>query len=111
QTTEEPGSLPTILQIRGQSYITTTIFVKYNYSEQASGEKSLENITLAALPNGLLQDIYNPDPKNTIWLAGRNAPSLGEPFRVRLSFASLKKKRQWRVQYIPVPPGIFTWDE
>ncbi|HJS19390.1 MAG TPA: SfiI family type II restriction endonuclease, partial [Anaerolineales bacterium] len=70
----------------------------------------LRSITLAALPNGMLQDHYNPTTKDTIWIAGRNAPSLGEEFRVRLSFSRLKGKARWRVQHIPMPPDEFVWD-
>ncbi|MCY4282560.1 MAG: SfiI family type II restriction endonuclease [Gammaproteobacteria bacterium] len=33
-----------------------------------------------------------------MWLAGRNAPTLGEDFRVRVSFSRLKYKAAWRVQ-------------
>lgn len=105
------GRLPQIIEIRDQRYLTTTIFVKYNYFEQQPGQNKLETITVAALPNGMLQDRYNPTATNTIWLAGRDAPTLGEPFRVRLSFPRLKKKASWRVQNIPVSPQDFQWSE
>ncbi|MDX2040755.1 MAG: BglI family type II restriction endonuclease [Acidobacteriota bacterium] len=104
------GKLPQILVLRGEPYITTTLFVKYNYEESESAI-SLRSITVAALPNGLLQEKYNPSSTDTIWLAGRNAPSLGEEFRVRLSFDRLKDKSAWRVQKIPMPPNNFTWSE
>ncbi|MDQ3563724.1 MAG: SfiI family type II restriction endonuclease [Pseudomonadota bacterium] len=52
------------------------------------------------MPNGRLQDRYNPDHVETIWMAGRNAPSRGEDFRVRLSFSALGEKARWRVQTI-----------
>lgn len=91
-------------------FITTTIFVKYNYSEEGD-RKTLENVTMAALPNGFLQAIYNPTAKDTIWLAGRNAPSRGEEFRVRLSFQRLKLKTNWRVQTIHLAPDVFNWDD
>ena len=71
----------------------------------------LQDITVAAVPNGLLQDRYNPNPQDTIWLAGRNSPRRGEEFRVRLSFARLKQKAKWRVQRIPLPPNGFQWDQ
>ncbi len=103
------GKLPTVLNLRGESYLTTTLFVKYNYAEQRGG-KVLRSITVAALPNGMLQDRYNPSSVDTIWIAGRNAPTLGEEFRVRLSFHRLKEKMDWRVQHIPIPPGEFHWD-
>lgn len=100
---EVEGSLPKILTIRDTSYITTTIFVKYNY-DAIDGSNELQSITVAAVPNGLLQERYNPSSQDTIWIAGRNAPSRGEAFRVRLSFSRLKAKTSWRVQKIPIPP-------
>ena len=60
----------------------------------------LKEVTIAAIPNGMLQEKYNPTTEDNIWLAGRNAPSLGEDFRVRLSFAKLKAKAGWRVQVV-----------
>jgi hypothetical protein len=111
QSVEVEGSLPKILTIRGTSYITTTIFVKYNYKEIDGVHNELKSITLAAVPNGLLQEKYNPSPDNTIWIAGRNAPSRGEAFRVRLSFHRLAAKAGWRVQKIPLPPHDFVWSD
>ncbi|MDW8234849.1 MAG: SfiI family type II restriction endonuclease, partial [Roseiflexaceae bacterium] len=94
----------------GVQYITTTIFVKYNYDrDKEQGVNELKSITIAAVPMGILQDRYNPSSENTIWLAGRNAPSLGEEFRVRLSFARLKQKASWRVQEIPMLSDEFSW--
>jgi hypothetical protein len=106
---EVPGKLPTIINLKGDSYLTTTIFVKYNYQGQ-EGTNVLRSITIAAVPNGMLQDRYNPTPQETIWRAGRNAPTLGEEFRVRLSFHRLKEKANWRVQKIPMSPERFHWD-
>ena len=108
ETLEVPGKLPVILKLKGDAYLTTTLFVKYNYEEQ--DEKSLSSITIASVPNGMLQDRYNPTAQDTIWIAGRNAPTLGEEFRVRLSFHRLKEKANWRVQNIPMPPGEFSWE-
>jgi hypothetical protein len=107
---EVPGKLPHIVELRGEPYITTTLFVKFNYDEKA-GSNELSRITVAALPNGLLQQKYNPSHQDTIWLAGRNAPTRGEDFRVRLSFERLKQKANWRVQNIPMPPETFTRSE
>ncbi len=106
---EVAGTLPKILQVRDDEFITTTIFVKYNYVEETTN--ILENIIVAAVPNGFLQDIYNPTASDTIWLAGRNAPTLGEAFRVRLSFSRLGEKMAWRVQEIPMRPNNFQWAE
>jgi hypothetical protein len=106
---EVPGKLPPILNLKGESYLTTTLFVKYNYQEQ-DGLNALKSITVAAVPNGMLQERYNPDMQDTIWIAGRNAPTLGEEFRVRLSFHRLKEKANWRVQKIPMAPGKFQWN-
>jgi len=107
---EVRGTLPTVLNIKSEEYLTTTIFVKYSYDEQ-DGEKTLGTIAVAAVPNGLLQERYNPDMEDTIWLAGRNAPSRGEAFRVRLSFSRLKEKANWRVQEIPMFPQVFQWED
>ncbi len=105
-----PGKLPPILVLKGEPYLTTTIFVKYNYDDSGT-TKRLESITVAALPNGMLQERYNPSPHDTIWLAGRDAPSRGEAFRVRLAFSRLKAKANWRVQLIPGAPEPFEWDD
>lgn len=104
------GKLPKILELKEQKFITTTIFVKYNYAEDGEYKK-LENVTIAALPNGFLQRRYNPSATNNIWLVGRNAPSRGEEFRVRLSFEKLKSKANWRVQKIHLRPLSFDWEE
>jgi hypothetical protein len=107
----EPGTLPKLLDINGLKFVTTTLFVKYNYDESQDGRHELVSMTVAALPNGLLQERYNPTVQDTIWLAGRDAPTLGEAFRVRLSFPKLRQKQRWRVQTIPVPPYAFIWSE
>ena len=106
---EVAGKLPTILTLKGESYLTTTHFVKYNYEEQ-DNTNLVKSITIAAVPNGMLQDRYNPSTHDTIWIAGRNAPTLGEEFRVRLSFSRLKQKAKWRVQKISLLPDEFHWD-
>jgi hypothetical protein len=106
---EIPGKLPIILTLKGESYLTTTLFVKYNYEVQDS-LNVLRSITVAAVPNGMLQEKYNSSVRDTIWVAGRNAPTLGEEFRVRLSLARLKKKANWRVQKISLIPDEFHWD-
>ncbi len=110
ESVQVPGKLPKVLNIKNEKFITTTIFVKYNYDENES-RKELKSITIAAVPNGFLQSRYNPDEEDSIWIAGRNAPTRGEEFRVRLSFSRLKKKANWRVQNIPLPPDKFVWDE
>lgn len=112
QEVDVPGDLKLTIG----NCLTTTIFVKYEYTDQP--ETRLNGIIVAALPSGYLQSRYNPTPQDTIWRAGRNAPTLGEAFRVRLVFAALKNKMRWRVQNIPVPPNAppplpssFPWDE
>lgn len=111
QLIEEKGTLPPFLEIEGEAYLTTTIFVKYLYTELQLANR-LEKILIIGLPNGLLQDKYNPDANNTIWRAGRNAPSRGEAFRVRIHFPSLRAKAPWRVQQIQLYPNeIFYWQD
>lgn len=109
QDVSVPGSLPCVIETHGKKFLTTTIFVKYNYDE-IGGHNTLTDITTAALPSRMLQEIYNPSPADTIWRAGRNAPTRGEPFRVRLVFASLRQKKNWRVQTLPVS-GAFHWHD
>ena len=114
QQTDIPGDMDAIATVRGAEYLTTTIFVKYNYSENAANNppNRLESISVLCLPNGLLQDRYNPIANDTIWLAGRNAPSRGEAFRVRIGLAALKEKANWRVQTLAADLAQpFTWDE
>ena len=110
QLVSQPGKLPTVLVLRGEHYITTTIFVKYHYDDTSRG-RELRSIIIAAVPNGMLQEKYNPDANTTIWIAGRNAPTLGEEFRVRLSFKRLKEMARWRVQEVPLAPIPFMWDQ
>jgi len=96
---EEQGDLPVVSVHGGQRFITTTLLVHYHYKDESAGY-NLKQLTLAAVPNGALQDRYNPDSHDTIWRVGRHAPSRGEEFRVRLSFDRLKLKAAWRVQRI-----------
>ena len=114
QPVDVAGDMDTIATVRGDEYLTTTIFVKYNYSENTANNppNRLESISALCLPNGLLQDRYNPTADDTIWLAGRNAPTRGEAFRVRISLPALKQRSNWRVQNIAADPSQpFVWDD
>lgn len=97
----EKGKLEPIIRRNGRIYQVVTIIAKYVYVELSSGQE-LRRIILSCIPNGQLQDIYNPTADDTIWLAGRNAPTLGEDFRVRLSYRKLIEKAPWRVIDIPL---------
>jgi hypothetical protein len=112
---EEQGLLQTISKYGGHQYLTTTALLHYHYDDDSHQRHKLSQVTLASIPNGMLQDRYNPDMHHTIWLAGRNAPSLGELFRVRLSFSALKKACTWRVQRVSYDESgrmcIGTWSE
>ena len=108
----EPGGLPTVLERQEQKFLTTTVFVKYNYQAIEDTQNELNSISVISLPNGMLQDRYNPSPDRSFWRAGRNAPSRGEAFRVRISLAELKKMANWRVQRIDIHPNPgFNWDD
>ncbi len=96
---EQNGDLPRISTHGGQPFVTTTLLAHYHYRE-LHNKYNLAQLTLAAIPNGVLQEHYNPNAHDTIWIAGRNAPSRGEEFRVRLSFNRLRLKAAWRVQTI-----------
>ncbi len=108
---EVQGTLEPVIQTEIGNFLSTTIFVKYNYDEDAAGSKALESITIACVPHGFLQGRYNPDAENTFWRAGRNAPSLGEAFRVRAVFRLLAERAAWRVQRVPTLPEAFLWSE
>lgn len=112
QTVDEAGGLGTVLTVGNEQYLVTTIFVKYHYQVNLNGDNELLNIFIICLSNGMLQDTYNPDTNNTIWNVGRNAPTRGEDFRVRISFARLKTLANWRVQRIQISPTFScTWDD
>lgn len=106
------GKLPAISRFNAQEFLTTTMLFHYEYDD-ADPNYLLKAVRLCAIPNGLLQGRYNPSPDDTIWRVGRNAPTLGEDFRVRLSFIELKNKAAWRVQtIIYTRDGIeWRWDE
>ncbi len=111
QPVEEQGTVPTIIERDGQSFLVTTVFIKYNYEESPNGQKTLNHVSVLCLPNGMLQDRYNPTAKEGFWRAGRNAPSRGESFRVRISLNDLSEKAPWRVQRIsPAPNAPYIWN-
>lgn len=99
---DEAGKLPSFIERDGRSLYVVTVFAKYIY-DVIENAHVLKRIIAACLPNGLLQDRYNPSENDTIWRVGRNAPTLGEDFRVRISFAELRTKAAWRVQEIELP--------
>ncbi len=99
---DEPGRIETTIQREDRIYQVVTIVAKYVYEDLHPGHKLLR-IIVACIPNGMLQEIYNPNAEDTIWLSGRDAPSRGEDFRVRLSYQKLRDKAPWRVQEILFP--------
>lgn len=105
-----PGLLPTIFDTGLDKYITTTIFVKYSYA-LSEGQNKLNKIIIAGIPNGMLQDYYNPSPGESIWNAGPDSPKRKEKFRTRLSFKKLKNKKSWRIQTIMIPSISFSWGD
>lgn len=99
---DEPGRLDQVIERGGRELYVVTVIAKFVYHEQGASHR-LRKIIVACIPNGMLQDEYNPTVEDTIWLAGRDAPTLGEDFRVRLSFPRLRKKAEWRVRDIDLP--------
>lgn len=97
---DEPGQLEHTISRGGRMFDVVTLIAKYIYAEH-HGSHNLERIIVACIPNGRLQQRYNPNAEDTIWLAGRNAPTRGEDFRVRLSFQRLRDKAHWRVRELP----------
>ena len=96
---EEAGRLEKTISRGGRELYVVTVIAKYVYEELKTGRR-LQHIIVACIPNGSLQDKYNPSVDDTIWMAGRNAPTLGEDFRVRLSYRKLRDKAAWRVREI-----------
>nr|VFK28587.1 MAG: Type II restriction enzyme SfiI [Candidatus Kentron sp. MB] len=94
----EKGSLPEISTYEDKNYLTTTCLVHFMYADDNAGKHHLREVTIAGIPNGRLQDRYNPTADDGFWLVGRNAPTLDEDFRVRISFDRLKSKAAWRIQ-------------
>lgn len=104
EVVDEPGKLEEVIKRGDRTYQVVTVIAKYVYEEIEEGDgQRLRQIIVACIPNGRLQDIYNPTAEDTIWLAGRDAPTLGEDFRVRLSYDKLRAKAAWRVQEIELP--------
>ena len=66
----EQGKIPAISTHGGQRFITTTLLGHYFYEEH-DNKYLLKQLTLAAIPNGMLQEQYNPNPEDSIWLVGR----------------------------------------
>jgi len=96
----EAGTLPPVSEYENKQYLTTTAFVHFKYHDDSQGKHQLDEATLFVVPNGKLQERYNPSADDTFFIAGRNAPTLGEDFRVRVSFAKLTQKATWRVQKV-----------
>jgi len=95
------GFLPAFIERGDVKMQTVTIIVKYIYADLPEGGSLLKQVKIACIPSGILQEDYNATEIDTIWLVGRNAPSLEEDFRVRLSFSKLESKSAWRVIKIP----------
>ena len=101
----EPGGLEQEIRRGDRAFQVVTIIAKYVYKEVGESQR-LDRVIVACIPNGRLQERYNPTTQDTIWLAGRDAPTLGEDFRVRLSYRHLREKAAWRVEEIALPPGM-----
>ena len=101
----EPGGLEQGIRRGDRAFQVVTIIAKYVYKEVGESQR-LDRVIVACIPNGRLQERYNPTTQDTIWLAGSDAPTLGEDFRVRLSYRHLREKAAWRVEEIALPPGM-----
>lgn len=97
---DEPGLLKSAIDQGGRHMQVISIIAKYVYADRNNAGYDLKTIIVACIPNGALQFRYNPNPDDTIWRAGRHAPSRGEDFRVRLNYKLLSAKAPWRVRYL-----------
>ncbi len=98
---DQPGKLNYEIDREGEKYHVATVIVKYSY-EVNDDTRRLLKIIITCIPNGKLQNVYNPDSTESFWRAGRNAPTRGEDFRVRVNFADLRQKASWRVVELPL---------
>ncbi|MYC94855.1 MAG: hypothetical protein F4X14_07775 [Caldilineaceae bacterium SB0661_bin_32] len=81
--------------VRGnRNLYVVTVAAKYVYRETETSHE-LERIIVTCIPNRVLQNQYNPDASDGIRLAGRNAPTRGEDFRVRMGYRKLRSKASW----------------
>ncbi len=96
---DEPGKLDQVIHRDQRSYHVVTVIAKFVYEDLNPGQKLLR-IIVSCIPNGKLQNNYNPSADDTIWLVGRDAPTLGEDFRVRLNYRRLSEQAEWRVQEV-----------
>ena len=113
----EAGTLKQAISIDQKDFLVTTIFVKYEYHcvDQKAKVKGppykLDEIIVAAAPNGLLAAVYNPTVDATIWRTGPQSGKRSERFRARLVFKLLSEKQKWRVQRVPMAPQTFIWSD
>ena len=98
---DKAGRLPSTIECRGLTLYVVTIVVKYVYDEW-NDNHILTKLILACIPNIELQQTYNPNAQDTIWLAGKDSPKRNEDFRIRLSFERLSQKAAWRVRTINI---------
>ena len=89
----EQGELEQYINCENLKLLVVTIVAKYIHA-MAGNERALLNIDVACIPNGILQEKYNPTPCDTIWLAGKASSN------VRLSYRRLRDKAPWRVRDI-----------
>lgn len=83
----------------GRNHISTTTFLHYHYEHIASDSRHhLRSITILCVPNGLLQNRYNPSAQDSFWKVGPDSPTRGEKFRTRVNLKVLASKSGWRVQ-------------
>lgn len=101
----KPGGLEQEIRRGDRAFQVVTIIAKYAYKKVGESQR-LDRVIVACIPNGRLQERYNPTTQNTIWRVGKDAPTLGEDFRVRLSYPLLREKAAWRVEEIALPPGM-----
>lgn len=119
---EEQGKINVVETYGSNLYLTTTLIAHYYYASSPGEVRGrdtppylLKRLTLVALPNGQLQERYNPNPNSSFWHVGRHSPQRGESFRVRVDFQLLKAMAKWRVQRISYDASngkvSGTWDD
>lgn len=98
----EEGKLAKVIERGDKQLRVVSIIAKYIYRDRHELGYDLEKIIVACIPNGALQDRYNPTLDDTIWRAGKHSWQRGEDFRVRLNYKLLAAKASWRVRHIQI---------
>ena len=88
---EEQGRLLQEIQRDGRKLHVVSIIAKYVY-EDAENRRTLNRIIVACIPNGKLQDSYNPTASDTIWRARKARAYFGRRLSGAVVLQQIERK-------------------